>query len=432
MQYKPKSLRRRRDTNKWEVALTHIDPLSGEEISTYHTVEGKTRKQAEQARCDLIVELELEGFSASTDMTVRQFMNLFLEYKVQSKTIEASTVRGYRAEVKMMCKYIGAIELSDLNIPAVNSWMSRMSEDGYSPKSISKCFMLLKQALNYAMAQDLLTKNPCNFCKPPKRAKTQINALSREERSRMLDLARRAQPAAMAVAIEIILTTGMRRAEACALKWSDFSVEKRTITVSHALGNGEGGFYLKEPKAGKVRTIPLTAHTYEMLRGMREDVKWMCDRLKVKIADAYILGTLETESRPYNPTQLGKDFGAFCRMNGFECTLHDLRHTFATFMIAEGADVRTVSAYLGHANASMTLDIYADVDPEAKMQAVKYIEGAFDDAASVFQRDMERRRAEIEQQPISDPSRIGNLTPESIPFSIEELRAMLAALERAR
>lgn len=98
---------------------------------------------------------------------------------------------------------------------------------------------------------------------------------------------------------------------------------------------------------------------------------------------------LESESRPYNPTQLGKDFAAFCKMNGFDCTLHDLRHTFATFMIAEGADVRTVSGYLGHASPSMTLDIYADVDPEDKERAVKYIEDAFDDAMSVFQRDAE-------------------------------------------
>lgn len=105
----------------------------------------------------------------------------------------------------------------------------------------------------------------------------------------------------------------------------------------------------------------------------------MCGKLKVRLEDAFILGTLESESRPYNPTQLGKDFAAFCKMNGFTCTLHDLRHTFATFMIGSGADVRTVADYLGHANPSMTLDIYADVDPEAKQQAVKYIEGAFDE-----------------------------------------------------
>ena len=194
-----------------------------------------------------------------------------------------------------------------------------------------------------------------------------------------LDLARRAQPGALAVAIEIMLTTGVRRGEVCALRWSDFDESKQTITVTHSLGNGEGGFYLKQPKTEEIRTIPLTLHAFEMLRGMREDLKWMCGKLKVRLEDAFILGTLESESRPYNPTQLGKDFAAFCKMNGFTCTLHDLRHTFATFMIGSGADVRTVADYLGHANPSMTLDIYADVDPEAKQQAVKYIEGAFDE-----------------------------------------------------
>lgn len=248
----------------------------------------------------------------------------------------------------------------------------------------------------------------------------------------MLDLARRAQPGALAVAIEIMLTTCVRRGEACALRWSDFDESKQTITVTHSLGNGEGGFYLKQPKTEEIRTIPLTLHAFEMLRNMREDLKWMCGKMKVKLEDSFILGTLESDSRPYNPTQLGKDFAAFCKMNGFDCTLHDLRHTFATFMIGSGADVRTVADYLGHANPSMTLDIYADVDPEAKQQAVKYIEGAFDDTYSVFQREVEQRKAEMEGHTARfDPKRIEGITPESIPFSIEELRAMLTVLEKA-
>lgn len=431
MEYKPKSLRRRRNTNKWECTLVHTDPLTGEDVTTYHTVPGKTRNQAEQARCDLIVQLELEGLSASSDMTLQQFMRLFLDYKVKSKTIESSTIRGYRGETKMICRYIGSEELSKLTIPVINAWMASMSQDGYAPKSISKCFRLLKQALNYAIAQDLIKKNPCNFCKPPKRVKTKINALPREERSRMLDLARRAQPNALAVAIELMLTTGMRRGEVCALMWDDFDEAKHEITVSHSLGNGEGGFYLKEPKSGRTRNIPLTEHTFNMLKDMQDDVKWMCKKLKVRLGQSYILGTLETESRPYNPTQLGKDFGAFCKMNGFDCTLHDLRHTFATYMIAEGADVRTVSDYLGHANPSMTLDIYADVDPEAKRSAVKYIEGAFDDAMSVFQRDVDRRRAELGDSGSKPcPDRVTGISPESIPFSIEELEEMIAVLQR--
>ena len=102
------------------------------------------------------------------------------------------------------------------------------------------------ETLKWDMAQGLITKNPCDFCKPPKRVKTPINALSREEHTRMLELARRAQPAPLGIAIELALTTGMGRGEVCAVRWSDLS-DDGTITVSRALGNGDGGFYVNEP-----------------------------------------------------------------------------------------------------------------------------------------------------------------------------------------
>ena len=95
----------------------------------------------------------------------------------------------------------------------MNGFMARMTADGYSPKSVTGPFRLLKQALKWAMAQDMLTKNPCDYCKPPKRTKAKINALNREERTRMLGLARQAPGQPLAMAIEFALTTGMRRGE---------------------------------------------------------------------------------------------------------------------------------------------------------------------------------------------------------------------------
>lgn len=406
--------------------------------TTYHTIKAKTEKQARAKRDDLIVELQLNGLAIASQVTIKEFMEAYLKYKEESKTVEPSTIKGYKSEVRQMCRYIGAERLASLDIPKVNAWMSKMSAEGYAPKTISKCFRLLKQALNHAVAQNIITKNPCNFCKPPKRIKTPINALSREERSRLLDAARRAQPSsALAVAIELALTTGMRRGEICALRWDDFDEEKHTISVTHALGNGEGGFYLKEPKTpDSIRTIPLTRHTYNLLLGMKDDAKWMLGKLKIPFTNAYILGTLEEASRPYNPTQLGKDFGAFCEMNNFDCTFHDLRHTFATFMIGQGVDVRTVSSYLGHSSVSMTLNIYADVDPEAKAKAVSKIEDAFDDAMSVFIRDSDARKREIEEAKRQEASRpeedgVRMLSANAIPFSKKELEAMLATLNEA-
>ena len=216
-----------------------------------------------------------------------------------------------------------------------------------------------------------MAKNPCDFCKPPKRVKTPINALCTEDRTRMLRLAVASQPQPLGVAIELALTTGMRRGEVCALRWGDVSDADHSVTVRRTLGNAEGGFYVKEPKtSSSVRTIPLTRHTWELLASMRAKATRTLAPFGLSAADAYILGTQEPESRPYNPTMLGKDFAAFCKMNGFKCTFHDLRHTFATMMIAKGVDVRTVASYLGHASVTMTLDTYANVDPDAKRAAV--------------------------------------------------------------
>lgn len=383
MKYTSRGMRRRGDTDSWEVTLSHADPITGKRIPSYHTVEGKTRKAAERARDELIFEMERKGGAIGSTVTVKQFMDSFLAYKEASGTIEPSTIKGYRYEAGLIEKHIGGERLCDLTILMIGKWMSDMSADGYAPKSVSKAFRLLKQALKFAMAQDFITKNPCDYCKPPKRVKTQINALNRQDRTRMLLIARRALPEPLSLAIEFALTTGMRRGEVCALRWSDLG-DDDTITVNRALGNADGGFYEKEPKTtDSKRTIPLTAFTARTLKAIKEEKERVCKSLGIRFGDPYILGTFGVDSRPYNPTQMGKDFAAFCKMNGFDCTFHDLRHTFATFMIGSGVDVRTVASYLGHSSVALTLNTYADVDPEAKFSAVSKIEGAFDMVAEV-------------------------------------------------
>ena len=110
-----------------------------------------------------------------------------------------------------------------------------------------------------------------------------------------------------------------------------------------------------------------------------------------------------------------KEFRSFCDMNAFECTFHDLRHTFATMMIAGGTDVRTVASYLGHSNVAMTLNTYAEVDPDAKRAAVSKIGEAFDmDLDGVFADQFE----ELEEPAFT------------MSFSVEQLRAMLVEAER--
>jgi integrase len=180
----------------------------------------------------------------------------------------------------------------------------------------------------------------------------------------------------LGLAIELALTTGMRRGELCALRWSDLD-HNGILHIKCAMGNAEGGFYEKEPKTSSSRrTIPLTRPTLELLRDYKEGFVRTTEAFDIPFGDPYILGTPGTNSRPYNPSLLTKEFATLAKMNGFSCTLHDLRHTFATFMIASGVDVATVASYLGHSSVSMTLDVYATVDLDAKIAAVSKVEEA--------------------------------------------------------
>jgi len=131
--------------------------------------------------------------------------------------------------------------------------------------------------------------------------------------------------------------------------------------------------------------------------------------------DPYLFGTWDRDSRPYSPERLGKEFTAFCKMNGFNCTFNDLRHTFATMMIAKGTDIRTVADWLGHASPSVTLDVYADVAPEAKRDSLTKVKACFDvDMDFLFGSEEPRER------PLP-ASGIAGLT-----FTVEQLELMLA------
>ncbi|WP_314026733.1 hypothetical protein [Olsenella uli] len=84
--YTTRGVRQRGQKDSWEITLSHKDPITGEAVRTYHTVEAMTRRQALGKRDELVLELERKGGALATDMTVREFMDRFLDYKEKSGT----------------------------------------------------------------------------------------------------------------------------------------------------------------------------------------------------------------------------------------------------------------------------------------------------------------------------------------------------------
>lgn len=99
LRYTSRGLRRRNNTDKREVTLPHVDPVTGETARTSRTVGAKTKKGAEKAHDALIFGLGSDGGAVGSSMTVREFMEQFPRYKEASGTIKPSTARSYRGEL---------------------------------------------------------------------------------------------------------------------------------------------------------------------------------------------------------------------------------------------------------------------------------------------------------------------------------------------
>ena len=309
------------------------------------------------------------------NMTVPEYVQSHIEGLESTKSIERSTAARYRAALKgQIAPYFEKIRLYKLSPDDIRKWLSSLLEKGLSNATAVKAYVLLKSSLARAVEREILEKNPADRVKPPKLIpkKPGINALDVRERRRLLTTLDGLENMPVTIAARIALFTGMREGEVCGLRWVDVDLEARKIWVRQAIGRGKDGeTYVKTSKSDRVRDIPIPESLVNILAEWKR-TRDNCD------PSSYVIG-----SRKYaSPTTICKKWSTlahafnFTGIEGRTCTFHDLRHTYATMAVAAHMDIKTLSSILGHTSASMTLDIYASVDPDAKRQAGDIIERA--------------------------------------------------------
>lgn len=147
----------------------------------------------------------------------------------------------------------------------------------------------------------------------------------------------------------------------------------RKIRVSHALTRANGTFALSTPKTrSSARTIPYGDELARVLEARARAMHGERESMGLDWDEGlFVVGNAVTSAWK-SPMALGQEWRAFVRVaklvgsQGEAPRFHDLRHTFATMAIGSGLDVKTVSAILGHSNAAMTLNVYADALADSK------------------------------------------------------------------
>ena len=242
-----------------------------------------------------------------------------------------------------------------------------------SGNTLSHYHSFVTSVLRQAEREMLIPYNPGLRVAPPKVEKEKPNYFQPEELARIID-ALDDEPIRWKAMIHLFIVTGCRRGEILALKWSKVDLEKRVILIdasaSFLPGQGmvEGG-----TKTGRARTVTIPAETAALLKKYRS---WQTE-LRLQNMDRWQDNDFvftRDNGLPQFPTTLASWLNSFSRRHGLpHINPHSFRHTAASIMIAEGVDIVTVSKMLGHANPSITTDVYSHAIADAQRRASECI-----------------------------------------------------------
>lgn len=397
--------------------------------------EAKRKKEVEAYAAKF--ESEVLAGTVYTDgdkIRFREFIEIwdkqYLAPRVKSGDITQRHREDYIGSVKRFgITAIGHMKLNAIKAINIDMLVNDMVDKGYSPKTIRNVFNAIRAMFDYAFRKDIIRENPCARCNPlPKiRRDGEIHFFNEEQVDRFLNDAltkvydfqmkgsirkyskefgsgkpfevksyveHRTVSLMFRVYFHLAIYGGFRRGELIALKWNDINMEERTIRIDQAISlSAAEGQITKEPKtAAGVRTIKLPQICFDLLR------EWKIKELETCLSLGSAWKGKRGREFDQNYVFIQKDG---TRMNVQTPTakfreillnynervpeedrlplikLHDLRHTNATHLIANGTDIETVSKRLGHSKPSFTLDVYGHALESKDEQASDTLEAVF-------------------------------------------------------
>lgn len=369
------SSRLRKQHGRWYAVLGYKDGDRHRE---------RTKRLDATTKRAALAELEEWRLEMETAEPVRRCTTPAVEYALalidgmeSRMEVERSTASDYRKGIRAWTPYIGDVRLCDLTRRQVEDAMACMLRAGRVPSTVCKRLTVLKMACADAVARGDLKESPLAGIRRPRLTRTRKNSIDDDSMRQMVKDKLASMPLSRyVVAYYLALYVGLRRGEIVGLQVQDIDLESRRGWVRRSIGVDGTEEYVKAPKTGGSRDFPLPETLRDVLgrwlalqragRGVLKPTDWL-----LGYADGHNM-SVDVLSRKW--ASLAENEG-WLGAAGKRPTLHDLRHTFATEAIAAGIDVKTVSSILGHANASMTLDVYATADPEAKRRAATVIDG---------------------------------------------------------
>jgi len=380
----PGSVRLIRGQTTWELRVFLGRDANGHVRHRYATFHG-TKREANAALDRLSAEVQttptLQPDQRSRSWGPRTTINQAIEGWRDNgwDDLSPSTTRRYKSIWETHIKEsIGVREIRTLSPYDVETFFRQLKADGLAQASVRQVRAVLHRACRLAQRWSSNTlPNPLSGSELPSwqlSDSVPVRAPSREEVRRLLRAASK-YDAHFATYLRVITATGMRRGEACALRWSDIDFDANTLTVDESVVAAEGGAIVKQPKThASIRRLAIDGTTAAQLRALNVAQQDLANACGIDLkAHSFAFSNEPGGYVPPYPDTMSHAFTAVRQLAGVSADihLHSLRHFHATELDSIIPEAQK-QARLGWATVRMARH-YTDMDTKEDRQAATHI-----------------------------------------------------------
>ena len=278
---------------------------------------------------------------------LKQLADSYVDYIISELNLSDATVQIYSREIEMFISYLGDQKIAPASISTtdIENYISSRTQEGHlTSRTVSRIMSSLRSFFKFLQLEDVRRDNPVAVLDMPKSSHTLPKVFSNAEVDSFFDSIVLGKPAGIRdrALFEVIYSCGLRISEVADLKCSDIYPEDGVVRV---FGKGS-----------KERIVPLgEVSLYWIRKYMNEGRK---NLLKEKQSEYLFINCF---GHKIGRKGIWKKFKEISRHADIEGKVHTLRHSFATHMLRNGADLRSVQEMLGHADISTT-QIYTHLD----------------------------------------------------------------------
>ena len=331
-------------------------------------LEDRKREYDESGLAGMLV---MEERNAAKSALLSDYMEKWVERK--KNEVAYATYLSYSGMVKSHIKRffdpIG-VTVASATPQIFDDFIEELQDAGLNGSSQQRFYAAIKQCLDTAVRKDYIPRNPLDRVDRPKRSKFHPSFCSAEEIKKMLECAKD-DPCYFPILLAACY--GVRRSEAIGLKWSSIDFENNQLHINHKA-------YEQKVKGKTVvtisnelksdnsrRTLPLIPLVREELLRHREqhkEYKKAFRRQYNRQWEDFVC--VNPRGEIIRPNYVTSHFKQFLKKNGLrEVRFHDLRHSCASFLVAQGISMKTVQLWMGHANFQITADTYSHLETSA-------------------------------------------------------------------